>query len=175
MRRATLGLAVAVAFLSLGMAAWAAESEDVQQVRDLIYKEIEGHHKADPDQIMSCYADGFVGYWADEKEPDRWFIWIVGLDSLRSQYAEGGQSLEEQQSRWPGHRTGSEVLHVQVVQDRAIASTKGWSSIPDSTARRTLNRRGESGWMLAKQDGEWKITSFVGHTPDREVILWPPE
>ena len=27
---------------------------EIQQVRDLIYKEIEGHIKGDPDQIMSC-------------------------------------------------------------------------------------------------------------------------
>ena len=32
---------------------WAGESEDVQQIRELLYKDIDGHFKGDVEQVLS--------------------------------------------------------------------------------------------------------------------------
>ena len=55
--------AIVVACVALGTTTWAEESEDVQQVRDLLNTEFDGHGKGDPDQIVSCYSPDIVFYW----------------------------------------------------------------------------------------------------------------
>ena len=80
-------LVCALFILALFPATWAAESEDVKQVRDRLNREFDGHAAGDPDQIMSNYAPSFVGYWANGRSVDNWTVAIVGLDSLRSGYA----------------------------------------------------------------------------------------
>ena len=70
----------------------------------------------------------------------------------------------------------SEVLHVNVKDDRAIALTKHASVVPDTTAREYLFNEFESLWMLAKLDGAWKITGFIGQIPgDQKVFKQDPE
>ena len=80
--------AIVVACVALGTTTWAEESEDVQQVRNLLNTEFDGHGKGDPDQIVSCYSPGIVFYWASRgRGPASWSVGLAGLDELRSNKA----------------------------------------------------------------------------------------
>lgn len=156
-------------------AAWAAETKDVQQVRDLLYKEQDSYMKGDVDQLVSCYAPDFVGHgWGPD--PGIWRVDVVGLDSLRAGYGANAARAAEWLARHPEMDGGNEVIHVHVKGDRAIALTKHWSSVPDSTARRNLFHKHQTVWLLARRDGAWKITSFIaGITSEQQVWQVPPE
>ena len=169
-------LIIAAVAFALSESSWAGESEDVGQVRDLLYTEMGGFLKGDPDQIISCYASGFVGYGAWGNEPELWTVGIVGLDSLRTQYAASAVEWAANFAKHPEWKYGNEVLHIDVKNDRAIALTKHWAAMPDTTARETIVGQHQSVWMLAKNDGEWKITSFIGGiTFDQKIWKMPPE
>lgn len=153
----------------------AAESKDVQQVRELLYKEQESYIKGDVDQLVSCFAPDFVAHGGGP-DPEIWRVMIVGLDSLKAQYGGGATRAAAWLARHPELESGNEVLHVHVKGDRAIALTKHWSSVPDSTARQTIFQKHQTVWMLAKREGAWKITSFIGGiTASQEVWKMPPE
>ncbi|MBI2503244.1 MAG: hypothetical protein HYW07_08420 [Candidatus Latescibacteria bacterium] len=127
--------AVAGITLALFTATWAAESSDVQQVRGLLYKEQQSYIKGDVEQLVSCYAPDFVGHgWGPD--PAIWRVDVVSLDSLRAQYGGSAQKAAAWWARHPEWDGSGEVLHVHVKADRAIALTKHWGSVPDSTARR---------------------------------------
>lgn len=156
-------------------ATWAAESKDVQQVQDLLYKEQDSYMKGDVNQLVSCYAPDFVAHgWGPD--PEIWGVGIIGLDSLRAQYGAGATRSAAWLARHPEVASGNEVVHVHVKGDRAIALTKHWSSIPDSTARETIFQKHQTVWLLARRDGAWKITSFIGGiTSQQEVWKMAPE
>ena len=157
---------VAVVVLFLTALAWAGESEDTQQVRDLLYKEQDSYLKADTEQLLSCYSPDFVGYWGSGEGPELWSVVVVGLDSLRSQYAAQAKQMVDWLAKHPEVTFGNEVVHINIKNDRAIALTQHWATIPDTTARETIAGKHQSVWMLAKINDEWKITSFIG-----QVIL----
>ena len=163
-------LIIALSCLALSASVWAGEPKEVQEVRELLYREIEGHEKGDPDQIISCYAPGFVGYWAMTEDPEDWGIWVVGLDSLRTKYAEPTRNMPAWLARHPEVTFGREVRHVHAMGDHAIAVTKHFNVIPDSTARETIRNEHQSVWMLAKIKGEWKITSWIGGVTGRQQV-----
>jgi len=169
-----IAVVASVVFASL-TTAWAAESADVQQVRDLLYKEQQSFMKGDVEQLVSCYAPDFVGHgWGPD--PAIWRVDIVGLDSLRTQYGGSAKKAAAWWARHPEWDGSGEVLHVHVKGDRAIALAKYWGSVPDSTARETLFNIHQTVWLLAKRNGEWKITSFIGGiTTDQKVWKMPPE
>ena len=64
MSRKLFILVIALFCFIVSVSVWADEAEDVQQIRELLYKEQEGTFKGERDKIMSCYALGFVGYRA---------------------------------------------------------------------------------------------------------------
>ena len=169
-------LIIAAVTFVLSASSWAGESEDVRQVRDLLYKEQQSFIKGDSEQLISCYAPGIVGYRAWGNEPELWAVGVVGLDSLRTQYAASAVEWADILAKHPEWEYGNEVLHIHVKNDRAIALTKHWASMPDTTARETIDGQHQSVWMLAKNDGEWKITSFIGGVTFKQTI-WkmPPE
>ena len=100
-----------------GESQWAGESEDVPKIRDVFYKEVEAWRKGDPEQIMAGYAPGFVGYSAFGRGPEDWFVWIVGLDSLRTQYAARSIADAAQWAEHPDRTQGAEVRDVAVNGD----------------------------------------------------------
>jgi hypothetical protein len=161
--------------------AWAAEAEvrskgkEIEQVRDLIYKEIAGHIKGDPDQIMSCYADapGTAIFLANGRGPETWTVAVAG-DSLRTQYAGPKRDNPSPPSNEP--QNGREVIHVDVKDNHAIAVSRHWGTRRDSTAQETIFNESRSVWMLAKIEGEWKITSALSAvTSDQKVRKWGPK
>lgn len=161
---------IAVVALVLRVPAWAGESEDVQKVRALLYKEQDSYLQGDTERLLSCYAPDFVGYQANGEGPELWRVGIVGLDSLRSRYAADAATAPSWLKRHPEVQYGNEVVHISVKDDRAIALTQHWSSLPDTTARETRNGIHQSVWMLAKVKGEWRITGFISGTRAKQTI-----
>ncbi len=150
--------------------------EDVQQIRDLLYRENEGHHKGDQEQIYSCYAPGFVGYSANGYDPEVWVIWIAGLEELRSKYAQNVKESSDKYAEHPDWARGTEVHHVNVYNDHAIALTFHWDWKPDPKTRENITNSHRTVWMLAKIRGEWKITSFIGQiTTEQRIWKLGPE
>ena len=171
-------LIIAVVALALTTPAWAGESEEVQQVRNVINKEWEGWYKTgDPEQIVSGYAPGFVGYSAaGGRGPEFWTVGIVGLDSLRSQYAAGAVDSPGDLAKHPDWSHGDEVLHVHIKDSHAIALTQQWFAMPDSTNRQTIINEHQSVWMLKKIKEEWKITNWIGMISSKQTVWkWQPE
>jgi len=171
-------LIIAAIALFLTAPAWAGESEEVQQVRNVIHKEWEAWYKTgDPEQIVSCYAPGFVRYSAaGGRGPEFWTVGTVGLDSLRTQYAARAVNSLATWAKHPNWRHGDEVLHVHIKDNHAIALTQQWFAMPDSTARQTVINEHQSVWMLKKIKEEWKITSGIGMVTQRQTVWkWQPE
>ena len=137
------------------------ESNDVKQIRALLYKEQEGHIKGDVKQILSCYAPGFVGYRANTAGPELWQVGQVGLDALRKMVSQSTKAFERA-SEHPEWEFGNEVLHIDVKDGRAIALTQHYARISDPEAREVVFSQFKSTWMLAKNRGAWKITNFIG-------------
>ena len=119
---------------------------------------------------MSCYAPGFVGYETVSEDPEDWIIWIVGLDSLRTQYAESFRDVPAWLAKHPDVTIFSEVRHINVQGNQAIAVTKHFSITPDSTARETIQNEHRSVWTLSKLKGEWKITSWIAGVTRRQKV-----
>lgn len=192
MSRKLFILIIALFFIALSASVWADEAsqwaekqiaqlreyrEEVQQVLEIIYMEMEGHVKGDPDQIMSCYAPGFVGYRAWTEDPEDWNVRIVGLDSLRVKYAEPARGNPARRSKYPSSwEYFADFPHVHVKDNRAIVVWKMYSRMPDPKARETLNNMFRSVWLLAKIKGKWKITNWIGGVTDsQKVTKWTPE
>ena len=168
-------LIIAVVALVLTAPAWPFDTAEVQQVRELLYKEKEGWYKGDPDLLISCYAEGFVSYGANQ-DPELWSIDVVGLDTLRAKFNAVAKENAELWVNHPKWSRGHEVLHIQVKGDHAIATTQHWEAKPDSTARETIFMEGRVIRLLVKEDGEWKIISNIGGINARQKVWkWNPE
>jgi len=157
------------------IAAKGGESNEVKQVRELLYKEQEGHIKGDVKQILSCYAPGFVGYNANYEGPELWQVGPVGLDALRKVLSQSTKVLAKM-SEHPEWEFGNEVLHIDAKDGRAIALTQHYGAIPDLEAQEVVAYQFKSSWMLAKNRGAWKITSFIAFVEGQQNV-WrlPPE
>ena len=114
-------------------------------------------------------------YSAMTEDPDRWYIDFVGIDSLRTQYAD----TKEWASSLAKHKDwtyGNEVTHIHIMEDHAIASSKHWKIMPDSTSREELVYFYQSVWMLKKLDNQWKISDVLGGVRfHEEVYRHPPK
>ena len=162
--------AAAVAAILLAFTAtWAAESKDVQQVRDLLYQEQASYMKGDVDGLMACYAPDFVGYGSGP-DPLTWQVAVIGRDSLRSGYGASAVAAAEWAARHPERRSSNEVMHVAVKGERALAVTRHVSSIADTTRRHTIRNDHQTVWLLRKRDGEWKIGSFIVGVTDKQTV-----
>ena len=136
----------AIFALAFSAVLWA---DDAQDIRDLIMKESVSCKKADVEAIMSCYAQGFVGYWQLSDNPEDIFVFINGLDDLRTNYA---LKMQKQENIEPT----SEVRHVSIKGDKAVAVSRHWKIVnnyPMGT-HHTM-------WMVAKIKGQWLITYFI--------------
>ena len=165
---------VALTLISLAGVSSSATDEEGQQVKAVLYKEIDAWFKGEPKEILSCYAPDFVGYHAKSASPEAWDVVVTNRDSM--QYV--GQSVElaakfKAHSDWQRKR---EMLHVSVSNDRALALVRQEVTFPDSTTRETIQNTWEDVFMLAKTDGEWKITNAIWRTTDNQrVKRWLPD
>ena len=167
-------LVCAMAIVVLVAGAWA--EEDAQQIRELLQTEFGGHAAGDPDQILSCYDESVIGYWAMGRGPTAWSVAVTSFEQLREGYANNALEYKDYAESHPDAESGNEVQHIQVNGDHAIAASHHWNALPDSTARHTIINEHQSAWMLARIEGTWKITGFVGAvTASQQVDLWPPE
>lgn len=174
MSRMLRALALAAVLLVPAIPLLAEESADTQQVRELLNKESEGHLKGKPEQIISCFTPDAVMYWAMAENPSEWYIWQAGIDSLRVNYAAGATAMAAVIAKHPEWMFGNEVSHIHVMGDHAIATTKHWSVLPDSTTRETIYNHHQSVWMLEKKEGAWKIASVIATVTSEQKISKEP-
>jgi len=165
-------LLIAVVALVLTAPAWGDKAEDIEQVRKILQKEQDSWRKGDREQLMSCFAPGFVGYQAWGGRFNLINVSHIGLDSLRANYVsqvpEGGYGATL--AKHPERTVRFEVIHIDVKDNHAIGLTKHFGIVPDTTARETIIGEFESLWMLAKIEGEWKITSFIGQISSEQTV-----
>lgn len=169
-------LIIAVIALVLAVPAGAFESEETQQVRDLLYKAKRGWYDGDATLVTSCFAEGAVWYQAMDN-PEIWSIVAAGLDSLRAMQSDA--NVKNGAQTWASHpqwRRDHEVLHIQIKGDYAVATTQHWEWKPDPVARENLYWESKVIWMLSKIKGEWKVTSVIGGVDShQQVQKWNPE
>ena len=169
-------LIIATVALVLTTPVWGGETSDVQQVRELLYKDIDGHFKGDPEQVLSCYAPGFVGYQASGEGPELWEVGMVGLDALREAKEANVVEIPATWAKHPEWSHDREVLHVHLKDNHAIAWTQQLAVMPDSTARETIVFKWQDVWMVAKIKDEWKITNAIWRVKvEQTVWKWNPE
>ena len=100
---------------------------DIEGVRMVMLREIEGFFKGDPEQVFSCYdADNFIGYSLVNPDPKTWTIWGFGRDDIRK-YAD--QAKTKMDVRYPGLTHTAEIQHVHVKGNNALAVARQHLSI----------------------------------------------
>ena len=141
---------------------FAGESDDVRQVRQLLYTEFEGHAKFDLGQILSCYVENCVGSFAHgSPDPRRWSLTVVGIDSLRILKEEALIETRDNMAVFENLVIGDEVQHIEVKRDAAIASSRHYGSGMNKETGERVRWDWINFWMLRKIRGQWKITSFI--------------
>ena len=156
----------------------AASADDEQQIRDVFSEHQNGWYEGNLEQILSTMSADFVSYNALSRPTNTWAVGLVGRDAFRDQ-ADQGEGLEQAKNLWDAHpewQRGHEVLHINIKEGQAIALTQHFSVQPDPEQRETLINEWQSVWMLAREDGTWKITSWISHTwGDQNVYRMPPQ
>lgn len=146
-------------------------AKDIEAVRMVILREIEGFFNGNPAQVMSCYdADNFVGYGLrGNPDPKTWIINAVGREDLQK-YADSAKT--KMADKYPGITHEAEVKHVHVKGSNALAVSCQHMVIPDKAKNSTATVDFESVFLLKKNaGGVWKITGWLGTaTLNREVI-----
>lgn len=141
---------------------FAGESDDVRQVRQLLYTEFEGHAKFDLGQILSCYVENCVGSFAHgSPDPRRWSLTVVGIDSLRILKEEALIETRDNMAVFENLVIGDEVQHIEVKRDAAIASSRHYGSGMNKETGERVRWDWINFWTLRKIRGQWKITSFI--------------
>jgi hypothetical protein len=139
-------------------------SKDIEAVRLVVLREIEGCLKGDAEQVYSCYdADNFVGYslWPNP-DPKTWTIGYVGRDDIRK-YADGFKGNQDPTIKNPGATHSAEIQHVQVKGNNALAVARQHSVTPDKAKGKTTDVQFETVFLLKKNaQGVWKITGWLG-------------
>ena len=142
--------------------AFADESEDVRQIRQLLSTEFEGHAKFNLGQILSCYVENCVGYFANgSPDPRRWSLSVVGIDSLRVLKEEALIETRDNMATFENLVMGDEVQHIDVKRDAAIAASRHYGSGINKETGERVRWDWINFWGLRKIRGQWKITSFI--------------
>jgi len=148
------------------------DSKDIEAVRMVVLREIEGCLKGDTEQVFSCYdADNFIGYsLMGNPDPKTWTIDAVGRDYIRK-YADRMKTFPERIKKNPGITHVAEIQHVQVRGNNALAVARQHWVTPDKEKGKTTTDEFESVFLLKKNaKGEWKITGWLaGATYKLEV------
>ena len=175
-----------IALLVLMFAAWGSaqeptytnvfdqieNSKDIEAVRMVVLREIEGCLKGDAEQVFSCYdADNFVGYGlGGNPDPKTWIIYAMGREDIRK-YADRMKTFPERIKKNPAITQVAEIQHVQVKGNNALAVARQHWVTPDKEKGKTTTDDYESVFLLKKNaKGEWKITGWLaGATWKQEV------
>lgn len=165
-RRSWIGILLVSIVACLGSMlpsdASSAESEDVKQVRQLLSTEFEGHARFDLGQILSCYVDNCVGYFANgSPDPRRWSLAVVGVDSLRVLKELALIETRDNQAVYDHLVMGDEVQHIEVRRDAAVAASRHYGSGTNRETGEKAQWDWINFWGLRKIRGQWKITSFI--------------
>ena len=135
---------------------------DIQQIRKLILREIDGFFVGDAEQVYSCYGEGFIGYRAMPGRSEGWKVGIIGLDGLRAEYARNVSQYPSWWSNHPDCTHEAEVTHVHIKGNQGLAVARQFFVLPDEKARHTLFNSWASIYMITKRRGTWKITGWIG-------------
>ena len=163
--------------LVVSATAWTQETSDEKAVREVIEKELKGALEGKPEQVRSCYADGFVGYSAIRSgipmnryhlrdntytvDPEDWTIGITKPEEL-DEYAEGFKPGAAERRKKLGITHDNEVASIKVKDDCALGVTRHWGSWKENKTNDTIDWEMRTVWMLKKIKGEWKITNYIG-------------
>ena len=195
MSRKLFILFIAIFCFTLSANLLADEAEDVQQITELLRKEGMSVWECKPEEVLSCYAPGFVGYHAMpdsisrtrfringyyvSSDPEDWVVRITTADELRK-YAL--TFVDKAPRRWEDFIAehpewkGNFDVNVNVKGDHAIAVHRGWWLMPDSKDRKTEYSEWRSVWMLARIKREWKITNWISNISRCNWVRnWVPE
>lgn len=147
-------------------------SKDIEAVRMVVMREIEGCLKGNAEQIFSCYdIDSFVGYdMKGSQDAKTWTVDTVGREELQK-YVDYNKGFPAKLSKNPGITMTAEIQHVHVKGNNALAVAKQHWLTPDKEKGKTTTEDWESVFLLKKNaKGEWKITGWLGGTTwKREV------
>ena len=138
--------------------------KDIEAVRMVVLREIEGCLKGDAEQVFSCYdADNVVFFHAlGNPDPKTWVIWEVGRDDIR-EYADGFKGRPDPSIKNPGETHSAEIQHVHVKGNNALAVARHNDVTPDKEKGKTTTDDWETVFLLKKNaKGEWKITGWLG-------------
>ena len=178
-------IVIAISLLSIVFASWGSaqdptftdvfdqikNSKDIEAVRMVVMREIEGVLKGNTEQINSCYdADNFVGYYVDP-DPKKWIIGIVGRDDLQKNYIVYHKGYAEKLKKNPGILHSAEIQHVNIKGNNALAVSKHCTITPDIKKGNTTSTDIESVWLLKRNEkGEWKITGWLSGVTWKSVV-----
>jgi hypothetical protein len=169
-------LAAALAVLALTAPVWAAGPDDAQQIRDQFKKVWADLAKGDPASAIAFCAPDPVYYGAWAGGPELWSVEQVGMDAFRKSIGSEVEEIKANLAKHPEWAWGAEVLHVDVKDDRAIVFNQSWTAKPDSTAREHITELSQEVVLLAKLNGEWKITnSITGINWVQKISKWGPQ
>ena len=165
----TVGIIIAIAnFLPPTLAA-AQETEDKQAIRMLFQTEQEGWRKGDGAQILSCYAESYVGYYVPVRNGQPNFLETALSDEP---WSYKGLKTGLLAPDFVGMKTaladtvvnvvGSyELNHINVKENEGVAiSTIAWAQ-NDTSRKVRVSSAFQTMWLLRKTDGKWKYVGSV--------------
>jgi hypothetical protein len=139
-----------------------ADLQEVSSVRTVLEREFEGHLKRDLEQILSCYADNCVGYYADGSyDPRKWSVGIAGIKDLRSSKEDLLIQMKENQEIFVTHARSDEVQHIDVKGIFAAAASRHYGAATNKETGEEVRWDWINFWTLARIGGQWKITGFI--------------
>ncbi|OGG44146.1 MAG: hypothetical protein A3F84_22715 [Candidatus Handelsmanbacteria bacterium RIFCSPLOWO2_12_FULL_64_10] len=139
-----------------------ADIQEIASVRAVLEREFDGHLRRDLDQVLSCYADNCVGYYADGSyDPRKWSVGIAGIKDLRSSKEDLLIQMKENQEIFVTHARGDEVQHVDVKGNFAAAASRHYGAATNKETGEEVRWDWINFWTLAKIGGQWKITGFI--------------
>jgi hypothetical protein len=139
-----------------------ADAQEAALVRAVLEREFEGHARRDLEQILSCYADNCVGYYADGAyDPRSWSVGIAGIKDLRSSKEDLLIQMKENQEIFITHSRRDEVQHIDVKRNFAAAASRHYGAATNKETGEEVRWDWINFWTLAKISGQWKITGFI--------------
>lgn len=159
---------VAVAHFLAPVPTAAQETEDHQAIRMLFQKEQEGWRKGDGAQVLSCYAESYVGYGVPVRNGQPNFL----QTSIAANWTREAMETRLLAPDFVGMKTAPadttinmwhtyELNRIDVKGNEGVAiSTIAWAST--DTLRNVRTQQGhQSMWFLRKIAGEWKYVGAI--------------
>jgi len=164
-------------------------SRDEQAVRKVLNRELKGALTGNPEQVLSCYADDYVGYmaWTDSvsvsqlltvgnriiADPEDWTIFISSPQELKeysARFRGGPERMAKYKKKYPGAAHSNEIRSVTLKGDHAIAVSKHWTTIPNPSKQQKLRWEMRTVWMIDKINGQWKISRAISGVVRAQIV-----